>query len=174
MVRPEHMYLIVAISDNGVIGVKNKLPWTIPHDLAWFKMHTINSVIIMGRKTWDSLPRKPLSGRVHIILSREHMHSERNLYWCNSMKEAIQIANQFDKRTFIIGGADIFHQALLSKHVTHAIITRVHTTIANPHAITMQLPPMTTLWSSKPFRHQTLEYHFEMARIHKSLGPQYP
>ena len=69
------IYLIAAISDDGIIGVDNKLPWKLRNDLRWFKMHTINGSVIMGRKTWESLPKKPLENRMNIINAR-HVASE--------------------------------------------------------------------------------------------------
>tara|TARA_B100001059_G_C17830551_1_gene584369 strand:+ start:564 stop:1088 length:525 start_codon:yes stop_codon:yes gene_type:complete len=168
------MYLIAAISDNSVVGLGDRLPWSLPHDLAWFKMHTTGSVVIMGRKTWDSLPRKPLPGRVHIILSRDHHHCENNIFWCTSMADAIRIADGFGRRVFVIGGPDIWGQALLSGHVTHAILTRVHTTVQRYDAVYMPLPPMVTLWTSRMFRRRQLEYHFEIAQVHRRRAPPRP
>ncbi len=52
--------LIVAVANNGVIGNKGALPWRIPEDMRWFRMHTLGKPVIMGRKTWESLPTKPL------------------------------------------------------------------------------------------------------------------
>ena len=159
------MYLIAAVSDNNVIGVGHRLPWNIPRDLTWFKMHTMNSVIIMGRKTWASLPKKPLPGRIHIIMSREYHHYEKNVFWCTSMAESIRVAKLYNTKVFVIGGADIFHQALLSNHVTHAILTRVHTVVEHPDAVSMVMPRMKSIWSSKQFEHQNYSYHFEFAKV---------
>ena len=168
------MYLIAAISENSVVGIGDRLPWSLPHDLAWFKMHTTGSVVIMGRKTWESLPRKPLPGRVHIILSRDHYHCENNVFWCTSFADAIRTAKSFGRRVFVIGGADIWRQALLSGHVTHAILTRVHTTVEHPTAVDIVLPPMMNLWTSKMFRRRQVEYHFEIAQIRKRRAPPRP
>ena len=63
--------LVVAIADNGVIGNKGALPWHISDDLKRFKALTIGHTIVMGRKTWDSLPRKPLPGRVNVVVTRQ-------------------------------------------------------------------------------------------------------
>jgi len=66
------MNLVIVALDtkSGIIGVNNTLPWHIPKDLALFKALTINSTIITGRRTWDSLPVKPLHNRRNIIISR--------------------------------------------------------------------------------------------------------
>jgi dihydrofolate reductase len=63
--------IVVAVAKNGVIGRGNDLPWRIPSDLKNFKTVTLGKPVIMGRKTWDSLPRKPLPGRANIVVSRK-------------------------------------------------------------------------------------------------------
>ena len=63
--------LVVAIADNGVIGNKGALPWHISDDLKRFKALTTGHTVVMGRKTWDSLPRKPLPGRVNVVVTRQ-------------------------------------------------------------------------------------------------------
>ena len=63
--------LIAAVARNGVIGHDNDLLWKLPQDLAFFKRTTLGNPVIMGRKTWDSLPRKPLPGRLNVVLSRD-------------------------------------------------------------------------------------------------------
>ena len=65
------IWLIVAMSDNNVIGVNNDLPWRLPLDLKWFKMNTFGQAVIMGRKTWESLPKRPLPFRSNYIISRQ-------------------------------------------------------------------------------------------------------
>ena len=63
--------LVVAIADNGVIGNQGAIPWHISEDLKRFKALTMGHTIVMGRKTWDSLPRKPLPGRVNVVVTRQ-------------------------------------------------------------------------------------------------------
>ena len=62
--------IIVSTDENGLIGDKGKLPWHIPEELIFFKQVTMGNPIIMGRKTWESLPKKPLPGRFNIVLSK--------------------------------------------------------------------------------------------------------
>ena len=62
--------LIAAVADNGVIGVAGALPWRIAADMRWFKAHTMGRPVVMGRKTWDSLPKKQLPGRANIVVTR--------------------------------------------------------------------------------------------------------
>ena len=80
------IYLIVAVSNNHVIGRNNGLPWRIPLDMKWFKMNTIGSTIGMGRKTWESMGR-PLPNRHHIVLSRTNLdHAWKSVEQCYSMR----------------------------------------------------------------------------------------
>ena len=67
--------LIVACSQNGVIGTYNQLPWHLPRDLEWFKQHTRNKVVIMGRKTFTSIG-KPLPKRTNVVLSRQKISTQ--------------------------------------------------------------------------------------------------
>jgi len=62
--------LIAAMARNNVIGLDNKLPWRLPADLAWFKKNTLGKPLLMGRKTWESLPFRPLPGRKHFVITR--------------------------------------------------------------------------------------------------------
>ncbi|HMH64254.1 MAG TPA: dihydrofolate reductase, partial [Rhizomicrobium sp.] len=63
--------LVVAIAQNGVIGKKGAIPWHISEDMKRFKALTIGHTVVMGRKTWDSLPRKPLPGRINVVVTRQ-------------------------------------------------------------------------------------------------------
>ena len=117
--------LIVAMSKNGVIGSNNKLPWHIPEDLRYFKAITMNSIIIMGRKTFESLPTGPLLHRVHIVITRNpssYVNADRVKY-C-SYADAINIIERervIRQKVFVIGGAEIyslFFQRCVKLHLT--------------------------------------------------------
>ena len=69
------MRFILAVSKDNKIALGGKLPWRIPHDFRWFKMNTYGETIIMGRKTWDSLPFKPLPNRRNIVLSKNTINN---------------------------------------------------------------------------------------------------
>jgi len=156
------VYAIMGISANDVIGIDGQLPWYIPYDLKWFKANTFGGVVIMGRKTWDSLPKKPLPGRLNIILSRTYQY-EYGTFCCNSIQNALQIAQMYSNRTYIIGGADIFQQSLLLNVVDILILTRVHTEILSNAATYAVLPLYKhKFWNSKIFQHKHLKFHFEM------------
>ena len=76
--------LVVARAANGVIGRDGDLPWRLKSDLALFKANTLGKPIIMGRKTWDSLPRKPLPGRMNVVLSRDGSFEPQQAVVCES------------------------------------------------------------------------------------------
>lgn len=104
--------IIVAMDRFGLIGNNDKLPWNIPSDLEYFKQVTTGHIIVMGRKTWDSLPKKPLPNRDNLILSRNFLDIT-NCYrtWISSIEEILKIPNKFfSMEVFIIGGADIYKQ----------------------------------------------------------------
>lgn len=105
--------LVVAMSENRVIGVDNHLPWHIPEDLKRFKKITSGHPIIMGRKTYESIGR-PLPNRTNIIISRNKDFRAEGTITCHSLEEAIKWASQAsgNDEIFIIGGGEIFKQAL--------------------------------------------------------------
>ena len=87
--------LIVAVAENGVIGVNGALPWHIPEDLKRFKALTLGKPMIMGRKTWDSLPRRPLPGRTNIVVTRDNAFRAEGALIVHSVKEALTLAEAF-------------------------------------------------------------------------------
>ena len=99
---------IVAMSRNGVIGNNNQMPWHIPEDLQYFKRITQNSVVIMGRKTFESLPKRPLPNRVNIVLTnKEIVSNDENVIYAN-MENIFQKLASYNKPIFVIGGAEIY------------------------------------------------------------------
>ena len=105
--------LIVAKSKNNVIGNKGKLPWNISEDLNRFKELTTDNVVIMGRKTYESLPKKskPLPNRINIIISRDENYTVPNCLVFNDIKTAIRKAGT-NKEVFIIGGEQVYKEGL--------------------------------------------------------------
>lgn len=97
---------IVAMGRNNEIGFKGDMPWHIPEDLRHFKQLTIGNPVIMGRATWNSLPRKPLPGRLNIIITR-HPENENEV---SSIHEAVEMCPP-DSNPFIIGGGQIYKAA---------------------------------------------------------------
>ncbi|WP_276359861.1 dihydrofolate reductase [Daejeonella sp. H1SJ63] len=102
--------LIVAVDENNGIGKDNQLPWHLPADLKHFKNLTSGHSILMGRKTFDSIG-KALPNRRNIVISRQSELHYQGIELCNSLEEAIKLCKNEDE-IFIIGGAQIFDQAL--------------------------------------------------------------
>jgi dihydrofolate reductase len=122
--HPE-IILIVARARNGVIGANGQLPWHIPADLRHFKTLTQGAPMIMGRKTFESLPGL-LPGRRHIVLTRNPDWSEEGAETATSVKTALALANA--PRVSIIGGAEVY--ALFLEHCDRIEMTEVHADFA--------------------------------------------
>ncbi|GAA6140599.1 dihydrofolate reductase [Hydrogenophaga sp. 5NK40-0174] len=105
--------LIYARAANGVIGKDNQLPWHLPEDLAHFKRTTLGSPVIMGRKTWDSLPPRfrPLPGRTNIVITRDNNWAAEGAVRANDFSSALAATGEADT-AWVIGGAQIYALAL--------------------------------------------------------------
>lgn len=105
--------LIFARAANGVIGHHNTLPWHLPEDLAHFKRTTLGCPVIMGRKTWDSLPPKfrPLPGRLNVVVTRQMDWQAEGALCAHSLPAAMALCPA-DSAAWVIGGAEIYAQAL--------------------------------------------------------------
>lgn len=101
--------LVVAIADNGVIGKDGGIPWHISEDLKRFKALTLNHTIVMGRKTWDSLPRKPLPGRVNVVVTRQKDWRAEGAITASSLGQATAGTSG---TVMVIGGAEIYERGL--------------------------------------------------------------
>ncbi|MAZ02650.1 MAG: hypothetical protein CMN56_05880 [Sneathiella sp.] len=122
---------IVAVSENQVIGVDNDLPWRLSNDLKWFKKTTMGKPIIMGRKTFESLPG-PLPGRTSIVITRDPGFTAEGAIVTHSLESAFEIGNEIAEQmktdeVVVIGGAEIFRLCL--DQLDRIYLTRVHATI---------------------------------------------
>lgn len=115
--------LILACSINGVIGKDNKLPWSIPEDMKYFKKVTEGHSVIMGRKTWESIPEKfrPLPNRVNTVVSKNLSFHAPGAIVCQSIEHAIELSNSGD--VWIMGGASIYEEVLKNHKVEEIHIT---------------------------------------------------
>lgn len=120
MNRPE-IVLIVARADNGVIGADGQLPWHVPADLRRFKQLTTGAPMIMGRKTFESLPGL-LAGRRHIVLTRDRDWAEDGAEIAHSVEKALALANA--PHVSVIGGAEIYR--LFLPRADRIELTEVH------------------------------------------------
>lgn len=124
--------LIVAMAENGVIGINNKLPWYLPEDLKYFKQVTMGKPIVMGRKTYESIGR-PLPGRTNIVISRNSdWPIPQGVQLVASIEEAITLAETIavidgSDELMIIGGAQIYSAAF---HLADRLyLTKVHSEV---------------------------------------------
>ncbi|PSO21930.1 dihydrofolate reductase [Bradyrhizobium sp. MOS003] len=120
---------VVAIAENGVIGAGNAMPWRLKSDMARFKALTIGKPVIMGRKTFESLPRRPLPGRTNIVITRDADYRANGAIVTTSAADAGAVARGDALRRSVteiavIGGAEIFRQWL--DRADRLEITEVH------------------------------------------------
>ncbi len=123
--------LIVAITENGVIGKDNDMPWKISSDLQYFKKITMGRPIIMGRKTYQSIGR-PLPGRVNIVVTRDTNFAEEGVITAHSLDMALEVGKSLAeakglKEVMVIGGAQIY--ALCLPEADRLYLTRIHARI---------------------------------------------
>jgi dihydrofolate reductase len=130
--------IIAAVSKNGVIGVDNKLPWYIPQDLKRFKELTTNNVVIMGRKTYESIG-KPLPNRLNIVVSRNKDLEIDGCLVVDSISKAIKKAGH-NKKIFIIGGGEIYRKSI--KFAEKIYLTRIDTV----HEGDTTFPELSEFW----------------------------
>ena len=123
--------LIVAVSENRVIGKNNDLIWHLPTDMKFFKETTIGHHVIMGRKNFESIPHKfrPLPERTNIIITRQTDYHAEECFVVNSIQAALKIAKENnDSEPFVIGGGEIYKLALNQDLIDKIYLTRVYNT----------------------------------------------
>jgi dihydrofolate reductase len=119
--------LVVAATENNVIGKDNRLLWRLPNDMKFFKNTTWAMPVIMGRKTFESMG-KPLAGRTNIVITRQKDWTAEGAIAVQSLEDALQAAADTDaKEAFVIGGGEIYRQSL--PKAQRVYLTRVHTTL---------------------------------------------
>ena len=123
------LHLIFARSKNGVIGVDGGLPWHLPEDLAHFKRCTLGCPVIMGRKTWDSLPVKfrPLPGRANVVVTRQSDWQGTGALRADSLERAMELCAEAE-HVWVIGGAQLY--ALALPLAATAVVTEIDTEVA--------------------------------------------
>ena len=125
--------IVVAYDEDRAISKDGNIPWSLPEDMAHFKEITDGECVVMGRKTWDSLPVKfkPLPGRTNIVISRTKHESvfyhPKEPYWVTSLEAAIRLVGNVDdgKNIMIIGGGEIYREALDKGFVNRVIASEV-------------------------------------------------
>ena len=139
---------IVAFDEQHVIGYEGKMPWHLPADLKYFKSVTLGKPIIMGRTTYEHLPKKPLPGRLNVVLSRSTQFDAPGCLVFASLPEALR-ALQDETEVMIIGGAQVYAAAL--PFVDRLYITHIR------HAF--KGDTLFPVWDMEQWREISLENH---------------
>jgi dihydrofolate reductase len=131
-VKKARLVLVAAVAENGVIGLDGGMPWRLPGDLKHFKRTTLGKPVIMGRRTFDSIGRKPLPGRPNIVLTRDRNFRADGVISAATVDEAIQAAEREAAKSgadeiAIIGGSTLYEETL--PRAGRLYLTEVH---ANP------------------------------------------
>ena len=136
-----NLTLIVALAKNNAIGRGNQLLWSIPEDMAHFRTATKGATVVMGRKTWESLPPKfrPLPGRHNIVISRQADYVAEGAVLTHSLAEALTEARRKDAPIFVIGGAEIYAQAM--PLADRLVLTEVENVVTDADAFFPEISP---------------------------------
>jgi dihydrofolate reductase len=118
--------IIVAMADNRVIGIENRLPWSLPADMKWFRQQTLGKPVLMGRKTFDSIG-KPLPGRRNIVVTRDATLAIEGCEVVSSADVALELCHD-EAEVMIIGGASFYEQML--PRADRLYLTLVHADVA--------------------------------------------
>ncbi|WP_018884304.1 dihydrofolate reductase [Paenibacillus massiliensis] len=114
--------MIWAMDSNHLIGKQNRLPWRIPHDMAFFRRQTLGKTVVLGRKTWDSFNQKSLPQRRNIVMTRDQEFKVSDAELVHSIEEVLDMAKQ--EEIMIIGGGEIYK--LFWPHADKLLVTRIH------------------------------------------------
>lgn len=142
--RTRPVTAIVAIAHNNAIGRAGTLPWRLPEDMAHFKAFTMGHPVIMGRKTWESLPKRPLPGRRNIVISRSPLYEAEGAEVFPSVEDAIAACPAADTPV-VIGGAQIYATAF--PFCSKIVVTEIDTDIPDADTFFPSIDPM--IWSRK-------------------------
>ncbi len=151
--------LIVAMAKNRVIGINNTLPWHLPADLKHFKALTMGHHIVMGRKTYESIG-KPLPGRTSVVVTRNVNYSPPGVIVVSSLEAAISACSN-DEEIFVIGGAELYRQAI--KFADRIYLTEIDADISGDAHFTeldRNLWQQTERMSHTPDENNKYSYHF--------------
>ena len=120
---PQEVVLVAAVAENGVIGADGQLPWHLPEDLGHFRRVTTGHVVVMGRRTFESIGR-PLPRRTNIVVTRQPGWSADGVLTAASLAEALDLAEEYDGDVMVIGGGQIY--ALAMPVADRQVLTEVH------------------------------------------------
>lgn len=124
--------MIWAEALDGTIGINNTIPWHIPEDFKYFKNTTLNSTVVMGRNTWESLPRKPLQGRRNVVLTSDSTYTAPGAETLLNAQEIIDRSNS-GENIWIIGGGKVYE--FFMPYADEIRITKIGYENTDPHSI---------------------------------------
>lgn len=163
--------IVVAADEANGIGIDGRLPWHLPGDMAFFKRVTsaappgLKNAVIMGRKTYDSIPRqfRPLKGRINIVLSRSFGYGgEPGTALARSLDEGLRGAEALHAaRAFVVGGGAVYAEALQHPECVEVLLTRVHARFACDTFLPPLGPSFVLEGSTGPERDGDVSYTFE-------------
>ncbi|MEV6070377.1 dihydrofolate reductase [Nocardia sp. NPDC052001] len=155
--------LIWAQTPDGVIGLDNTIPWRVPEDMAHFKEVTWGHPVVMGRRTWDSLPERfrPLDGRRNIVVTRQTDWAASGAERAGSLEEALEVSG--DGPVWVMGGGEIYRAAM--PFATELVVTEVDAEIAGD----CYAPAIGPEWSAapEPWRESAKGPRFRFRRYHR-------
>lgn len=161
------LVLIAGVARNGVIGRDGGLPWHLPEDLRHFKRHTLGWPVIMGRRTWDSLPTafRPLPGRRNLVVTRQADWHAEGAEPAPSLEAALERL-QGSERAFVIGGAQLYAEAL--PRADELLLTEIDADVEGDAVF----PP----WDRRAFVERSRETHraaagWDYAFVHYARRP---
>lgn len=118
------MNLIVAVDKNWAIGKENKMMWSIPADMKFFRETTTGNIVIMGRKTLESFPQgQPLKNRVNIVITKNKNYKAKGAVIVHSVEEALEEAKKYEGEMYVIGGGSIYRAML--PYSDRAFVTKI-------------------------------------------------
>lgn len=158
--RKPRVSLIVAMAKNRVIGANNQIPWHLPNELKLFKTLTMGHHIVMGRKTYESIGRL-LPGRTTVIVTRQRDYAVQGAIIAHSMTDALD-ACEGDEEAFVIGGADLFREAM-------AIADRLYLTIVDAEPTGDVFMPELDMSAWRETSSQTFERDEKHEHAYRSL-----
>lgn len=176
MYKQKPVSLIMARSINGVIGIGNKLPWSCPKDMAIFKAMTTGCCVIMGRKTWESLPIKPLPNRKCIVITSQNDYdvNEQGCTAVHSLEEALNIATV---PIMVIGGGSIYEQALKYADTIYVSLINIAIDVTGDISEYVFAPKIPSDFGQETQTHYSAEgdapaFHFMTYTRRNESGPQ--
>ncbi|MBK9275678.1 MAG: dihydrofolate reductase [Flavobacteriales bacterium] len=164
---------IVAVSANGVIGREGDLPWHLPDDMAFFQRTTRGHCVITGRLNWESIPARyrPLKGRTNIVVSRNPAYDAPGAAVVGSMEAALEHARGLgEQEAFLIGGGQLYREALAKELVDRIYLTRVHAELDGDTHFPPLGPGWREVWREEHPADERHAHAFTFLRLEREEG----